>query len=129
MFEETIIAQSDEFTIIQDDSEFVHFLDGENVIRLTMNRSTFDELMNQKYQGLVSTLKEIAQQKTCFERENDKNHYVEFLGNGRENDNFYPDYPEDVFDDGEDYGKITLARSILGKLDKNADDSQTGTTC
>jgi hypothetical protein len=47
MFEETIIAQSDEFTIIQDDSEFVHFLDGENVIRLTMNRSTFDDLVSQ----------------------------------------------------------------------------------
>lgn len=45
--EETILASADEFTIVQDDSEFVHIIDGEDSIRLTMNRSTLDELVNQ----------------------------------------------------------------------------------
>lgn len=127
--DETIIAQSDEFRLYEDSSGFVHFVDGEDVVRLTMNRSTLDDLVSQMVNHrLASILKDIAQQKTCFERVNNENHYVEFLDNGRENDNFYPDYPEDVFDDGEDYGKITLARFILEKLDQKVDDSQTVTT-
>lgn len=45
--EETILAESDEFAIVQDDSDFVHFMDGEGTIRLTMNRSTLDDLVSQ----------------------------------------------------------------------------------
>ena len=46
-YRELVLAQSDEFSIEQDDSDFVHFIDGEGTIRLTINRSTLDDLVSQ----------------------------------------------------------------------------------
>lgn len=72
---DTILAQSDEFTIVQDDSEFVHVIDGEDSIRLTMDRTTLDNLVNQL---LAQRL--VAKETTCFEEEN----YIESLDWSRE---------------------------------------------
>jgi hypothetical protein len=41
------------------------------------------------------------------------NYYVEFLPNGRENDNFYPPYPSDAFEDGVKCGRIDFARELM----------------
>jgi hypothetical protein len=45
--EDFIIAKDDEFTVVQDSSGFVHILDGENVVRVTMNRSSWNSLVSQ----------------------------------------------------------------------------------
>lgn len=68
---------------------------------------------NQRIAQVLSKVQEVAEQQTCHERENDKNYYVEFLPNGRENDNFYPPYPSDAFEDGVKCGRIDFARELM----------------
>jgi hypothetical protein len=44
---DTLIAFSDEFEIVQDSSDFVHIMDGEQTIRLSMPRKILDDIVSQ----------------------------------------------------------------------------------
>ena len=46
-YEEFVIAKSDEFTVVEDSSDFVHIMDGESVVRLTMSRETLNDIASQ----------------------------------------------------------------------------------
>lgn len=45
--DEFLIAWSDEFEIIQDSSDFIHIMDGEKVIRLSMPRAILNDIVAQ----------------------------------------------------------------------------------
>jgi translation elongation factor P/translation initiation factor 5A len=46
---ETVIATSDEFEFVEDDSNFVHIMDGENTVRLSIPRDILNDLVMQVY--------------------------------------------------------------------------------
>lgn len=46
-YEEFVIAKSDEFMIVQDSSDFVHIMDGENSIRVSIPREIMNDLCSQ----------------------------------------------------------------------------------
>ncbi|NBQ28118.1 MAG: hypothetical protein EBU18_09155 [Rhodobacteraceae bacterium] len=46
---ETVIAFSDEFEIVEDPSNFVHIMDGEQTVRISMPRDILNDLVRQIY--------------------------------------------------------------------------------
>jgi len=59
----------------------------------------------QKLTFLIKVLKEYAEQKHCYDREEDSYEY--------------PQQKWDVFDDGADYGEILFARTLLEQIGEN----------
>lgn len=44
---ETVIAFSDEFELVEDESNFVHIMDGEGTVRLSMPREILNDIVRQ----------------------------------------------------------------------------------
>jgi hypothetical protein len=63
----------------------------------------------QKLEFLLTELKSTAKGKTCYDGRNDKNLYE------------YPDDQDVIFDDGDRYGKIMLARELLERMGESYD--------